>query len=134
MEDEMAIIPSVRGLILCESAEVDPVTKNLSMLQCFRAFRADRFPAATRKFFALAHHVNGWGEVLLRLEIVRLSDDRSIYRYANRVRFLDRMREIRLKVEIGQFIAPSDGKYGIELWADAELIAQSDFSVIGAVT
>jgi hypothetical protein len=134
MDIEMAIVPSVRGLVLCESASVDPITMNLSMLHCFRALRADRFPAATKTFFVLAHLVNGWGEMTLRLEIVRLSDDRSVYRYANRVQFLDRMREIRLKVEIGQFIAPSDGKYGIELWADEDLIAQSDFSVIGGGT
>lgn len=127
----MAIAPTVRGLILCQEADIDPVTRNLSMLQCFRALKADRFPSATKRFYVMAHLVNGLGDVTLRVDIVQLSDNRSLYRFPMAVHFQDRLQEMRMKVEVGQFVAPSRGKYGIKLWANDDLIAMTDFSVIG---
>lgn len=130
----MAIAPTVRGLILSESADVDPVTKNISLRECFRALVSHSFPSTLQPFFVFAHLVNGWGDVLLRIDIVSLNDNNPIYRFTNRVLFRDRLQEMRLKVEIAQFIAPAAGKYGIKLWANSDLIALTDFTVIGGVS
>ncbi len=127
----MAITPTVRGLILCEMAKVDSVTQNISLHECFRALSAERFPAITKAFFVFAHLVNGLGDVVLRIDIVGLDDNEPVYRFSNRVRFLDRLQEMRLKIEIGQFVAPKTGMYGIKLWANDDLIAMTDFTIIG---
>ncbi len=127
----MAIAPTVRGLILCEEVDVDPVTRNISLLQCFRALKVDRFPSAAKRFYVMAHLVNGLGDVGLRVDVVQLSDNFPLYRLPLALHFQDRLQEMRMKVEVAQFVAPAAGKYGIKLWANDDLIAMSDFTVLG---
>lgn len=130
----MAITPTARGLTLCESVAVDAETRNLTLQHCFRALRADRFPAVGLPFFVTAHLVNGLGDVTLRVVIRSLSDNREAYRFERHVRLQDRLQEVRVKFEIRTFVAHTAGRFGVELWANDDLAAQTDFSVLGGVS
>jgi hypothetical protein len=86
-------------------------------------------PGPEKPFHAVAHLVNGLGDVALRLTVVRLDTSEPVYEARGLVSFSDRMQEIRFHVLVGQCEVPKAGGYGVMLWAEGELIAQSDFNV-----
>lgn len=44
------MLPLVRGLYLVERVEVDPVSRNLTLVNCFRGLRMRQLPGAVRPF------------------------------------------------------------------------------------
>lgn len=125
----MSIIPQARGLIVCDRIDVDPISRNVSLINCFTRMRAGPFPSPARKFAVYAALTGGLGQVKIRVMVSRLADNRLVYSRDLPVEFRDRVEEVRFVLRLQEVVFPEAGQYVAELLADGEWVAQSVVNV-----
>ena len=118
----MPILPVVRGLYVCERVDVDPVSKNVSLANCFRGLRLADMPSMPQPFYVFALLANGLGEMTIRTTINDLDAGPDIFRHTARIRLTNRLTELRFKLTI-DCLFPRANSYNISLFVDDELIA-----------
>ena len=123
--------PIVRGLYLAERVDVDPVTRNLTLVNCFRRMRLPAIPGVARPFYLVAYLANGSGNVRLMAKVTRLDTLAEVFRSWVTVDFADRLREVRFRLRVEQCLFRDPGEYQVELWADDHLLTLTPFSVRG---
>jgi hypothetical protein len=126
---EMAMIPLIRGLYLAERVEVDPATRNLTLVECFRTLMIDEFPIAAQPFAVVAYFANGIGRYRFTVRVTRLDTLAEIYSASSFLNFPDRMEELRFVLRIEQCLFPGEGAFEASLWIGGELLAQTPFQV-----
>jgi hypothetical protein len=67
-------IPNVIGLLVCEQAIVEEKTRNVTLVNCFTALKAEAFPSEPKKFTVFALFSDGVGELSLDVVICRLDN------------------------------------------------------------
>jgi hypothetical protein len=122
------------GLIVCEQIIIEERTRNVTLVNCFSRLLVDRFPARPRPFVVYAGLIDGFGELTLDLVLHRLDTYLDTYeevlRRGQRLRFSDRLQEIRFVFRITQFAFPAAGQYQVSLLAEGELIAQNRIQIM----
>src|SRR5262249_25470612 len=103
-------------------------TRNLTLVNCFTLKRARTFPAHLN-FTAAAFLSDGEGDIQLTVAIQRLDTLAIIRQSSHRVRFSDRMQEVRFFVRIEGCRIPVAGHYQIILLADGQVISQQRIQV-----
>lgn len=126
----VSILPQVRGLYVCDRVEVEPSTRNVTLVSCFSRLQVDRFPSPPVGFTVFATLTGGFGLVKMKLMISRLTDNHQVYSRDLPVEFRDRVEEVRFVVRLHQLVFPGHGQYTIELLADGEWMAQTVVSLI----
>jgi hypothetical protein len=122
--------PIVRGLYLAGRVDVDPATRNLTLVNCFRALRLPALPGVARPFYLVAYLANGFGDTRLDARVYRLDTFDEVYRTGVTVRFPDRLTELRFVLRVEQCGFTDPGGYQAELYANDELIAANPFQVL----
>lgn len=122
--------PVARGLYLADRVEADPTTRNLTLVNCFRAMRLPADPAAPRPFYLVAYLANGFGETRVGVAIQRLDTLADIHRTGTVVRFEDRLAEIRFVIRVENCRFDAHGMYQAELYADGRLLTATPFRVL----
>lgn len=127
----MSIRPEARGLVVCDRIDVDPNSKNVSLVNCFSRLHVGQFPSAPVNFGVYSALTGGLGRVVMRVMVSRLPDNRLAYSRDLPVEFKDRVEETRFVLRLQQVVFPEPGQYVVELLADGEWVAQSVVSVVG---
>jgi hypothetical protein len=122
--------PMVLGLLVCEQVIVEERTHNITLVNCFTARKAERFPSGPQRFAVFAALTDGQGKIRLEVVIRRLVDLQTIYRASMPQSFLDPLQEVRFWLRITRCSFPTAGAYEISLFADGELIGQHRFDVV----
>ena len=125
----MIPLPIVRGLVLCEKAIVEDGSKNVSLINTFTKIWVRDFPSTVQPFIAYAALTDGLGEAIMDLVVTRLETDEVIYSYRNRLRFPDRLEEVRALIRVNNCTFPAAGQYEVTLLIDGEWVAQRDLKV-----
>jgi hypothetical protein len=123
------MIPLVRGLYLARRVEVDPATRNLMLVDCFRTLLIERTPSAAQPFAVVAYLANGVGRYRFTLRVTRLDTMAEIYSASSFLDFPSRMEEVRFVLRVEQCLFPTDGEFEASLWVGEELLAQTPFQV-----
>src|SRR5262245_40606282 len=116
--------PSVIGLLLCEQAVVEEKTHNVTLVNCFTRLKVEQFPSEPRRFTVFAALTNGFGDVTLDVVVVRLDNDEEVLRQSRRLRFTDRLQEVRFLFRVTRCSFPVAGVYEVSLVADGESLAR----------
>lgn len=124
----MSHLPVARGLVVCDVVIVEERTRNLTLVNCFTLKRARAFPAHFH-FTAAAFLSDGEGDIHLTVSIQRLDTLAIMRQSSHRVRFIDRMQEVRFFVRVEDCRFPVPGHYQISLLADGNIIAQQRIQV-----
>ncbi len=124
----MAIVPVVRGLYVCERVDGDPVSKNLTLHNCFRGFRLSALPGTPRPFFVVAYLANGLGPLSIRTTISSPITPTVVFSHLAEITAPDRLTEVRFVLQVFCRF-PTAGSYDISLEVNGELIALSPFRV-----
>jgi hypothetical protein len=125
----MPITPVIRGLYLCERVDVDPLTKNLTLHECFRTLLRDPISGSVGPFYVVAYLANGFGTVGVSVRIARLDSLGDFYSTNAPLSFTDRHVEIRFKLRIVECRFPGPGEYQVSLWVNNDLLAQTPFRI-----
>ncbi len=96
--------PVVVGLFLCENVIVEEGTHNITLVNCFSIRAAERFPSEPLSFLLFATMTDGLGEMTFDVMIERLADLQEVYRRSSVVRLVDRLQEVRFKLQIALLI------------------------------
>jgi hypothetical protein len=97
------------GLTLCEKRIVDEGTGNVTLVNCFRKYRAPQLPLVLPELFAHAWLIDGLGECTLRLNVTRLDTLEELFAQEQRIRFPDPLRITRLYTRVGPLRFPVAG-------------------------
>src|SRR3954462_14926660 len=100
MKEVRPMTPVVRGLHLAERAEVDPVTRNLTIDNSFRVLRQRRLPGLVDPFYLVARMAGGLGNVRLLAQVSRLDTFAEVYRAWVTVNFPDRLQDVIFKLRV----------------------------------
>lgn len=123
------VLPHIRGLYLAERVDVDPVTRDLTLVNCFRGMRMKRLPGSARPFSVVAYLANGVGDFDVAVVIERMDTFDEVRLIQTRLSPPDRMTEVRFKLRIENCVLPVEGEYSVSLWIGGELLAQTPFYV-----
>src|SRR5712692_6122829 len=115
--------PNVLGLALCEKVIVEEGTKNITLVNCFTKMFVEAFPSPPQRFALFAALTGGFGDGIIELIGTWLDTDEVIYSFRNTVRFVDRLREVRVVVRVNDCSFPASGRYQFTLMIDGEWIA-----------
>jgi hypothetical protein len=127
------MIPIVRGLYLVQRVDTDPVTRNLTLVNCFRALRLSTIPGTAKPFYLVAYLANGSGRVRMMARVCRLDTLDEVFRAWVTLNFPDRLTEVRFALRVEQCRFSHTGGYVVELWADDSMLAQTPFVVHGPI-
>jgi hypothetical protein len=125
------MIPVVRGLYLAERVDVDPVTRNLTLVNCFRSFRLASIPGVADPFYLVAYLANGSGAIRMMAKVSRLGTLAEVFRTWVTLNIPDRLTEVRFVLRVEQCLFSTPGGYEVGLWAGDSLLAQTPFTVRG---
>ena len=107
----MKMLPTARGLFVCERIEVDRQHRNVSLVNCHTGLHVGSFPSRPRQFAVFAGLTGGLGLVNMRVMVSRLSDNRLVYSRVLPVEFRDRVEEVRFVLRIEHVVFPDPGQY-----------------------
>ena len=120
-------LPVAQGLFVCDLAITDATTQNLSVINQFTTLKSNRFPTGPRKFSVVAVLVNGFGDFLVRVEILNLGTNLPVFEVSVPLRIPDRLMEVRFVYNITEFVFPAEGRYEATLFVGDEPIARKRF-------
>lgn len=123
------MLPLIRGLYLAERVDVDPVTRNLTLVNCFRGLRLKQLPGTVRPFSVVAYLANGQGEFEVVVRVERMDTFAEVFRVRGHLSLPDRLTEVRFTLRIENCLVSVAGEYSVSLWIGGELLAQTPFSV-----
>jgi hypothetical protein len=123
------MIPLVRGLYLAERVDTDPETRNLTLVECFRALLVEGLPTAAQPFAVVAYLANGLGRYRFSVRVTRLDTMAVIYSASAAITFPDRLQEVRFVFRCERCVFPGAGEFEVSLWIGDELLAQTPFVV-----
>ena len=115
--------PMALGLTLCEKAITEEGTKDVTLVSIFRKRLVERFPSPPQPFTAYAILTDGVGDGTMELVITNLETDEEIYARRFRVRFPDRLAELRLLLRVTRCSFPAPGQYQATLLVDGDWVA-----------
>jgi hypothetical protein len=121
----MKRIPVTSGLLLCEQVIVEEETRNVTLVNCFTARRAARFPAEDVPFVAFALLSDGQGDILLQVKVHRLDIMDETYVIGRTCRFSSPSQVVRCTVRIRDCFFPAPGEYQVSLLASGTVLAQT---------
>jgi len=124
----MAILPVVRGLLVCERVEADPVSTNLTFTTASGVFAFRRYRAGQKSFFVVTSLVNVHGTVCVRTTISAPLSTEVCFSHSAEIAVPDRLTEVRFVLQVFCRFN-SAGSFDISLQANGELIALTPFRV-----
>jgi hypothetical protein len=117
-------VPTVIGLLLCEQVVIEKHTENISLINCFTKRTIGDFPSEPQRFAVVALLTDGFGEIALDLVIEHLDNEDEVYRESQRLRFIDRVQEVRFLYRVTRCIFPEAGTYEVNLEAEGQVLAR----------
>jgi hypothetical protein len=126
----VAVIPVARALFLCKEVIFEDRTRNVSLINCFNRLRVPEIPGTVDPFYVYARLINGSGRVALRITVDPLDTMHPIYDQPMEFTFQDRTTEVDLKFRVVSCQFPRPGRYSVNLYADSDLVAQTEIEVI----
>jgi hypothetical protein len=88
------------------------------------------FPSEPQRFAVVALLTDGFGEIALDVVIERLDNEDEVYRESQRVRFSDRVQEVRFLYRVTRCIFPEAGTYEVNLEAEGQVLARHRIMVV----
>ncbi len=123
------VLPLIRRLYLADRIEVDPVTRNLTLVNCFRTLLIAHPPTEPQSFAVAAYLANGVGRYRFAVRVTRLDTMADIYSAGSVIVFPNRLEEVRFVFRTERCAFPDDGEFEVSLWIGGELLAQTPFQV-----
>ena len=121
-------VPVAIGLVICEQVIVDVATRNVTPVNCFSRRRLTEFPGAM-SFHVVAWLADGFGELSVEVVIRRMDSMDELFRREERLRFHDRLKDMRFTAQIRDCPFPIAGYYEIGLNVDGEFVAHRKIQV-----
>lgn len=118
----MVPMPLALTLNVCDYVLVEETTRNVSLIGSFSRIQAATFPFI-RPFCVYAAYTGGQGEAEVELNITHLESDEGVYSLQRRVRFPDRLAEVRILFRVFECEFPDAGSYLFTLLIDGEWTA-----------
>jgi hypothetical protein len=115
-------LPVAIGLVLCEQVIVDEKTRNLTPVNCFGSLKLESVPGSA-SFHVVAWLADGLGEMPVELVVRRLDSLDEVMRLERRLKFEDRLIDMRFTARIRDCAIPVAGYYEVLLSVDGELVA-----------
>lgn len=123
------MLPLVRGLYLAERVNVDLVSRNLTLVECFRTLSVAGLPTSPRPFAVVAYLANGSGRYPFAVRVTRLDTMAVVYSVGAEITFPGRLEEVRFVFRVQRCVFPGAGAFEVSLWIGGELLAQTPFWV-----
>ena len=125
----MAKLPVAVGLSLCEQVVIEEKTHNVTLVNCFTARTAARFPSEPIPFVAYALLTDGLGEITLEVVIQRLDTLDVVHRRSATARFTDPLQTMRCRIRLRSSF-PIPGHYQVTLLANGAFLAQRKMQIL----
>jgi hypothetical protein len=98
-------LPVAIGLVLCEQVIVDEKTRNLTPVNCFGSLKLEVVPG-TASFHVVVWLADGLGEMPVELVVRRLDSLDEVMRLERRLKFEDRLIDMRFTARIRDCAIP----------------------------
>jgi uncharacterized protein DUF6941 len=116
--------PVASGLVVCEQAVVEEGTRRVTLVNVFDRLRVGPFPSGPQQFVVFANLSDGLGDVNLELVVHRLDNFAEIFRQSKKLRFADRLQQVKFLFRVTQCSFPVSGPYQVLLRAEGNFVAQ----------
>ena len=116
------VLPTLRGLIVCEKLIVEQGTGNITPINCHASRLCDRFPTLPLSMAVYGLLANGLGTCMMKVKILRLDTNEEIFQRILPMIFTDRLKEVNFVYRLNDAVFPVEGRYDIGLWAEQELM------------
>jgi hypothetical protein len=121
----------VIGLLLCEQVVIEKHTENISLINCFTKRTIGDFPSEPQRFAVVALLTDGVGEIALDVVVERLDkEEEKLFHHSQRVRFADRLQEVRFLFRVTRCIFPEAGTYEVTLESEGQVLARHRMIVV----
>jgi hypothetical protein len=115
--------PVVISLTLCDYVIVEERTKKVSLIGTFTGLRVADFPATPPAFSVFAILTDAVGDVTINLSMTHLATNSEIPLHRARLRFPDKLAEMRYHVRLRDCTFPLPGLYQFTVLANREWVA-----------
>src|SRR5262245_7029813 len=129
---DYATAASVVGLKMCQQANVQEGTHNVTLVNCFRWLSFATFPAQAELFNICVVLTDGLGEGTLTLAIRSLEDWGDVWTQSMKLSFPDPVAERWFLFPVSDCEFPQDGSYQVELEIDGESLGRTVLRVLRA--
>lgn len=110
------VLPTLRGLIVCEKLIVEQGTGNITPINCHASRLCDRFPTLPLSMAIYGLLANGIGTCMMQVKITRLDTSEDIFRRTMPMIFTDRLKEVTFIYRLNDVAFPVEGRYELTLW------------------
>jgi hypothetical protein len=128
----MIQLPSAVALKVCQHTIQDLNTKHVSLVNCYRKLRFNKFPSEPQSFTVCAVLTDGLGEVELSVGISMLAawgEKEDLIVQSWKEMFTDPLKEKWFLVRFSQFSFPEYGNYLFAISAAGEEIAHTTLEI-----
>ncbi len=122
--------PIALGMTLCEKVIVEKGTENISLVSTFNKMSVRQLPSVPRPFAVFAMVTDGMGDGTIDLVVTRQDSDQVIYALRQRVRFPDRLTEVRILFQVNACSFPAAGVYQFSLLVDEQWLAHRRLHIV----
>ena len=123
--------PVVKAFLICDYVIHEAETNKKSCVGIFHQISAERFPCRHGQLSIYANLIDGAGSYAFKLTLVHLQDGKEIGSGgAPPVRIPDRLQTAELAFRLENIIFPEPGKYEFNLFANDQLVARKEISVV----
>jgi len=88
------VLPTLRGLVVCEKLIVEQGTGNITPINCHASRLCDRFPTLPLSLALYGLLANGFGTCTMKVKITRLDTYEDIFQRTMPMIFTDRLKEV----------------------------------------
>jgi hypothetical protein len=125
----MILLPTTLGLTLCEKHIVEVGTQNINLINTFTKRSVRTFPSPPETFYVVAALTDGLGDATITWVAHRPDDLEEIGSQSTRVKFVDRLSEVRVLFPVRDFPFPIPGRYQFTLLAENQWLAHRHLQV-----
>jgi hypothetical protein len=128
-----SILPIIKGVYVCDDVVADSASRKISLLNVFITVRPGiaAFPFELGKLCVLVALRGGRGNSNVRIDVVRASDDRVIFRAPPRqVQFLDPLMTVYTRLRLEKVRFPTPGRYSVEVYSDGIFLDDEVITVL----
>ena len=121
--------PIAMGLLLCDYAVVEEVTRKVTLAGEFTSLWAEEFPMPPRDFCAYSVLSDGVGRGTIELVVTHLDSDDELLTLRRECEFTDKLARVRVLYWLREFSFPAPGIYELAILVDREPITRCRLSV-----
>lgn len=122
--------PMLRAMLICDYTIRDGETGKVSVIGIFVQIRTPSFPVVHPALCVYVNVDDAEGEYLMRLDLVRVEDEKTIGTGEMKVEAPDRSRPLELVFELRNVVFDRAGAYQFRIVANRRHVGEKTFRVI----